>query len=230
MQIRLQKHLSEQGICSRRQAEDMICKKKIFINGKLAILGDKVSLKDQITIDGQKLSSRKQSTVILAFHKPKGVECTLNKIEKVKTLVDFYFGKKRVFPVGRLDKDSRGLLLLTNNGDLCNKINHPRYEHDKEYLVSLNKPLTPKIIENLSNGVLINDKKTKKCEVEQLAPTLFRIVLQEGRNRQIRKMCEVLKLTVTDLIRIRVHNIHLGELPVGKFRVLSLAERTRLEL
>lgn len=228
MSIRLQKFLSEQGICSRRSAEDMICQKKIIINGRLATLGDKVSPQDEIIVNGQKLIPQKKESIVFAFYKPKGVESTLKIIEGVKTLMDFDFKNYRVFPIGRLDKDSRGLLLLTNDGDLCNQVAHPRYEHEKEYLVTVDKPLTSQIMKQLSEGILINEKKTKKCITEQISSNVFRIVLKEGRNRQIRKMCEALELTVQDLVRIRVKNIHLGDLPVGKYRILSSVETKRL--
>ena len=228
--LRLQKYLSEQGFCSRRKAEELIRQKKILINGAFVTLGDKVSDTDVIVINGEKLIPRKKPSIVLAFHKPKGVECTLSKRENTKTLVDFNFGKDRFFPIGRLDKDSRGLLLLTNDGDLCNRISHPRHEHDKEYLVTVDRKLTPECIYTLSHGVLLNEKKTKSCEVELIKSKVFRMVLQEGRNRQIRKMCESLEYKVTDLIRIRVKNIHLGELPAGKYRVLSSAETKGLKI
>lgn len=195
----------------------------------MATLGDKVSNQDKIVVNGQKIIPKKSKTLLLAFHKPAGVECTLNEMEKTKTLIDFDFGKQRVFPIGRLDKNSRGLLLLTNDGDLCHQISHPSFEHEKEYLVTVESSITPAQIKDLKNGIIIsNGLKTNKCEVELITSNTFRIVLKEGRNRQIRKMCEAIELQVTDLIRIRINNIYLGDLPVGKHRVLSSAEEKKL--
>ncbi len=226
--IRLQKLLASHGLSSRREAEDLIRKKKITINGQLATLGDRASHEDTIKINGKLITFKKPKKLILAYHKPEGIECTLAKIKDQKTLADVDFGEVRVFPIGRLDTASRGLLLLTNDGDLANKLMHPRYKHKKEYLVTVNKEIDPKALKKMESGIQINGKTTKKCETELLKPKSFRIVLTEGRNRQIRKMCEFFGWQVRDLIRIRVEKIKLGELPAGKWRVLSQTEMKSL--
>ncbi len=224
--IRLQKFLSEQGICSRREAEDLIEKGKIFVNEKKSKLGDKVTGEETILCDGKKVFFKKNiSSKVIAWHKPIGVEVTFQNLHGGKTLNDFNFGTERVFPIGRLDKDSHGLLLLTNDGDLANNIAHPSFSHEKEYVVAVDQSLTSKVLEKLSSGTIVLDKvKIQPCVVEQLKEDVFRIVLKEGRNRQIRKMCEACDLKVKELLRVRVKNIWLNELPVGKWRVLSSKE------
>ncbi len=223
--VRLQKFLSGQGICSRREAEAFIEQGKIMVNGKKATLGDKVT-GEEIVLNGAKLSVRtKIPSIVLAWHKPVHVEVTFHNEHGGKTLNDFDFGSERVFPIGRLDKDSHGLLLLTNDGDLANQIAHPSFSHEKEYVVAIDKPVTPEIIDRLSSGTIeINKQKIQKCEVEKLKDDVFRIVLKEGKNRQIRKMCEACDLNVKELLRVRVNNIWLNELPVGKWRKLGEGE------
>ncbi|MDH3325054.1 MAG: rRNA pseudouridine synthase [Candidatus Peregrinibacteria bacterium] len=240
---RLQKLLSEIGYCSRRNAEELIRARKIKINGKIATLGDKVTGEEIIEANGQILTQKRQKKVVIAFNKPVNVESTFAPTEGKKTLLDFDFGR-RVFNVGRLDRDSHGLLLLTNDGELCNELAHPRFGHEKEYLVSVDKKLTPSLLKKLSDGSIEilaksfknrSDKtfRVKECLVEKVSDkgegNIFRIVLTEGRNRQIRKMCESLDLKVLDLLRIRFANIHLGELPAGKHRVLSEVEVRKLK-
>ncbi len=227
--LRIQKFLAEQGLCSRRKAEELVQSGKVLVNGNPAELGQKVTGKDHITFEGSAISTKKKEKMIIAFHKPVGVETTCKKIEGQKTIADFRFAAERLFPIGRLDKDSRGLLLLTNDGELANVLMHPRYEHEKEYLVTVNKKLTLQHLKTLSEPIVLDEKTTQRCSVKQIMPTVFRILLKEGINRQIRRMCTHCDLAALDLIRIRIENIHLGELPVGKSRVLSEAEVASLK-
>lgn len=220
--MRLQKFLSQQGVCSRREAEKLISEGKIVVNDTVATLGDRVEGTETILIAGKKLTVRTPEKKVLAWNKPIGVEVTFENTHGGKTLSSFDFGLERVVPVGRLDKDSHGLLLLTNDGDLCNFLAHPRYEHSKEYIVTVDKSLFPKEIERLGNGsIRLNDKPVKPCVVKQLGSKQFSIILEEGRNRQIRKMCEACHLEVVDLFRVRVKNIDIGELQSGQWRELT---------
>ncbi len=228
--IRLSKFCSSQGICSRREADERIASGRILVDGKRARLGQRVTGNEKIEVDGQSVTRKHVPTQVILFHKPKQVECTLKSMSDAKTLADYRFGPHRYFPIGRLDKDSRGLLLLTNNGDLGNRLAHPRYQQEKEYLVTTQKPLTPEALKALSIGIKIDHKVTIPCEVEQILPEVFRIVLKEGRNRQIRKMCEAIGYKVIDLVRIRIKNIKLGELPENKWRVLSEVEVASLKM
>lgn len=223
--IRLQKFLSQKGLFSRREGEQMIRQKRLTINGKLATLGDRVNEEDQIFLDGVYLEfSKKIKRVVIAFFKPRGVECTWEKNPEQKTLADFDF-RQRVFNVGRLDKDSHGILLLTNNGELANQLMHPKYRKEKEYLVVTSKDFEENFIKKMSQGIEIAPRKiTKPCFVEKVEPKIFRIVLKEGKNRQIRKMCEKLGYKVVDLLRIRMGKIYLGDLKEGRFRFLSEPE------
>ena len=227
--IRLQKFLSEYGHCSRREAEKSIEHGEIIINGALATLGDKVSIEDTIIIKGKKFIAKKEKKIVLAFHKPVGTECTLQKSDEVQTLRDFQFPGKHVFPIGRLDKDSHGLLLMTNDGDLSNKLAHPSYKHQKEYIVVTSKSLTKDHLEQLGNGsIKINHRKVLPCTVKQLEHNVFSIILTEGKNRQIRRMCKELGLKVMELLRIRIENIMLGEIKSGRWRHVNESEMQRL--
>ncbi len=223
MKIRIQKFLSQKGLFSRRECESMIRSGRLTIDGSPVKLGDRVDDSSIIGLDGELLevpTVTKQK--VLAYYKPRGVESTLKKTEGVKTLADIDFGG-RFFPIGRLDKDSQGLLLLTNDGDLANYLAHPRYQKSKEYLVVLNKDLTGLFLKKITEGVVIGRKKEKTmaCETEKIESRIFKIILKEGRNRQIRKMCEALGYKVLDLLRIRVGSCLLGEMKVGRYRVLS---------
>lgn len=222
--IRLQKFLSSQGYCSRREAENLIRNGRIVVNDKVSILGDHIDGSEVILIDGEKLKIKKNiAPAVYAFHKPEGVESTLRKDPHIVTLASFDF-PGRVFNIGRLDMGSTGLLLMTNDGDLANLLMHPRYEKEKEYLVSLNKEFSNDFLQKMSEGVKIAPKKiTKPCRVEKIEgqSRVFRIILKEGKNRQIRRMCEVLGFKVIELHRIRIGNIFLGKLKPGKFRKLS---------
>jgi len=232
--IRLQKFLSQQGVCSRRIAEELIFAGNVLIDGKTVTIGQKVDGTENITVGGKKVQILKEEIVLLAWNKPIGVEVTfqspqfistekLNANGSYRNLNNFDFGMKKPITVGRLDKDSHGLLLITNNGDLANFLAHPSFNHDKEYIVRVNRDLVPLDIEKLSNGsVDLGNKKALPCQVEKTDVREFRITLKEGRNRQVRQMCEACGLIVKDLFRVRFNDIELGDMQSGKFREISI--------
>jgi pseudouridine synthase len=223
--MRLQRFLSNVGFCSKRQGEKYIRAGKILVNGKKATLGDKVSGNEDIVIDGQTLLVKKSpEKKVLAFYKPKGVECSLTPNGDVKTLLNFDFGVDRVFPVGRLDKESHGLLLLTNDGVLGNRLARPSFEHEEEFLLVAKGEITSELVFQLSQGIKLGKKKTAPCHVEQTEDNMLRFILHDGRNRQIRMMCEKVGLQVNDLMRIRVGKISLQELRTGEWRILKDTE------
>jgi pseudouridine synthase len=223
--MRLQKFLSDVGFCSRRQAEEFIRAGKILVNGQNATLGDKVSGNEDIVIDGRKLQAKKSpKKKVMVFYKPKGVECTLSQGRDEKTLLDFDFGPDRVFPIGRLGKEYHGLLLLTNDGGLGNRLARPSFEREEEYLVVVKGEITSKIIVQLAQGDMLDKKKTAPCRVEQVGDNELRFILYDGRDRKIRKMCEAVGLQILDLVHIRVGNVLLQELKQGMWRVLTDAE------
>lgn len=221
--IRVQKYLSQKGICSRRQAEEHIRKGRLEVDGKKLTLGDRVLPGALILMDGIPLDIPDEvEPVLLAFYKPRGVETTLKAIEGSKTLADFDFGG-RVFPIGRLDKDSHGLLLLTNDGELANNLMHPRYEKEKEYLVQTHKPFEVSDLNALRGGMMLDEKKTAPCKADTVDENTIVITLKEGRNRQIRRMCVELGYEVTDLLRVRVGKVHLKDLKPGQIKPLSFS-------
>lgn len=223
---RINKYLSETGYCSRRQADTLVSENRVTINGKPAEMGVQVSDQDVIEVDGKPIQKRKNDFVYLAFNKPIGIECTTNT--KVKdNVVDYINYPERIFPIGRLDKDSEGLLLLTNDGDIVNKILRARNNHEKEYIVKVDKPVNDRFITRMSLGVPILDTMTKKCKVEKINAYTFKIVLTQGLNRQIRRMCEHLGYEVKALKRVRIINITL-DIPLGKYRKLSDKEMNEL--
>lgn len=223
---RINKYLSETGYCSRRQADTLVSENRVTINGKPAEMGAQVSDQDVIEVDGKPIQKRKNDFVYLAFNKPVGIECTTNT--KVKdNVVDYINYPERIFPIGRLDKDSEGLLLLTNDGDIVNKILRARNNHEKEYIVKVDKPVNDRFITRMSLGVPILDTMTKKCKVEKINAYTFKIVLTQGLNRQIRRMCENLGYEVKALKRVRIINITL-DVPQGKYRKLSDKEMHEL--
>ncbi|MBW1294909.1 23S rRNA pseudouridine(2604) synthase RluF [Aquimarina litoralis] len=219
---RLNKYLSEVGYCSRREADKLIDQGRVTINNKVPEMGTKVSPNDEVRVDGELITKSKEDHVYLAFHKPVGIVCTTAQNEK-DNIIDFINYPKRIFPIGRLDKPSEGLILLTSDGDIVNKILRARNNHEKEYIVTVNKLISPQFIKRMSNGIPILDTVTRKCEVEQISKYDFRIVLTQGLNRQIRRMCEYLGYEVTRLKRIRIMNINL-DTPVGKWRYLTAEE------
>lgn len=227
METRINKYLSEVGFCSRREADKLLEQGRITINGKKPELGTKVSDTDEICVDGKNIKKTEEKHVYIAFNKPIGIVCTTDTKREKNNIVDYINHPKRIFPIGRLDKPSEGLILLTSDGDIVNKILRARNNHEKEYIVRVDKPITPKFLEKMRNGVPILDTITKKCEVEQIDTLQFRIVLTQGLNRQIRRMCEYLGYEVKKLKRIRIMNIKL-DLPIGKWRDITDAEMKEL--
>lgn len=222
--MRLNKFISESGLCSRREADKFIERGLVFINKRKATIGDQVNVGDKVRVNGTELEPREgEDIVFIALNKPIGVTSTTE--ENVRdNIVQFVNHSKRIFPVGRLDKDSQGLIFLTNNGDIINKILRAGNNHEKEYLVTVNKPLTPEMISGMAKGVPILGVNTKKCKVVQEATQVFRITLIQGLNRQIRRMCEHFGYEVTKLERVRIMNIGLKGLPVGEWRDLTESE------
>ncbi|HCS21852.1 MAG TPA: 23S rRNA pseudouridine(2604) synthase RluF [Bacteroidetes bacterium] len=221
--VRINKYLSEVGFCSRRAADDLIEKGKVTLNGKVPEMGTKVMPGDEVRVGGKLVSPPKEDFVYLAFNKPVGIVCTTDIKREKNNIIDFIHHPKRIFPIGRLDKPSEGLIFLTNDGDIVNKILRARNGHEKEYLVSVNKPIHGDFIHKMSNGLPILDTVTNKCFVEQTGKSSFRIILTQGLNRQIRRMCEYLGYEVTQLKRIRIMNVKL-DVPVGKWRYLTAKE------
>jgi 23S rRNA pseudouridine2604 synthase len=219
---RINKFLSETGFCSRREADKLLEEGRITINGLVPEMGTKVSPTDEVRVDGKLVREKNEKPVYLAFYKPVGIECTTN-IEVRHNIVDYINYPKRIFPIGRLDKASEGLIFMTDDGDIVNKILRARNNHEKEYIVTVNKPITDRFIERMAAGIPILDTVTKKCKVEQISKTVFRIILTQGLNRQIRRMCEYLGYEVIALKRTRIINISL-DIPVGKYRDLTDAE------
>ena len=216
---RINKFLSESGFCSRREADRLITEGRVTINGAVPEMGTKVFPTDEIRIDGKLITENHEKPVYLAFNKPVGIECTTN-LEVRNNIVDYINYPKRIFPIGRLDKASEGLIFMTNDGDIVNKILRARNNHEKEYIVTVNRPITDRFIERMGNGVPILDTITRKCKVEQVSKYIFKIILTQGLNRQIRRMCEYLGYDVTALKRTRIINISL-DVPVGRFRDLT---------
>ena len=223
---RLNKFLSETGFCSRREADRLIEDGRVTLNGVVPEMGTKVSPKDEIRVDGRLIGSKTEKPVYLAFNKPVGIECTTNQDVR-DNIVDYINYPTRIFPIGRLDKASEGLIFMTNDGDIVNKILRARNNHEKEYIVTVNRPITDRFIERMAGGIPILHTVTRKCKVEQISKYVFRIVLTQGLNRQIRRMCEYLDYEVTALKRTRIINISL-DVPVGRYRELTPAEITEL--
>ena len=226
--IRLNKYISESGICSRRDADRYIEQGLVFINGKRAKIGDQVLAGDSVKVNGQLIEPRQEDDLVLiALNKPVGIVSTTEEGER-DNIVDFVNHSKRVFPIGRLDKDSQGLIFLTNHGDLVNKILRAGNDHEKEYLVTVNKLITDEFILGMGRGVPILGTVTKKCKVKKEAPFVFRITLVQGLNRQIRRMCEHFGYEVTRLERTRIMNVGLSGLPQGEWRDLNDDELVEL--
>lgn len=224
--IRINKFLSEVGYCSRREADKLLEQGRITINGKIPELGTKVLPTDEVRVNGQLVTEKEEPKIYLAVNKPVGIECTTNQSVR-GNIVDFVNYPERIFPVGRLDKDSEGLIIMTNDGDIVNKILRARNNHEKEYIVTVNKTITDRFIQRMGAGVPILDTVTKECRVEKISSTTFRIFLTQGLNRQIRRMCEYFDYEVVALKRIRIMNISL-DVPVGKYREITKAEMDEL--
>ncbi|NNC94929.1 MAG: 23S rRNA pseudouridine(2604) synthase RluF [Chitinophagales bacterium] len=224
---RINKYLSEIGYCSRREADRMIEQKRVRVNGKIPVSATPVKSGDKIVVDGQQLDVVDNEVIYLAFNKPVGIVCTTDETEK-DNIISYVNYPRRIFPIGRLDKPSEGLIFLTSDGDIVNKILRAGNKHEKEYLVTVNKPVTPDFIDKMSNGVPIMGQRTKKCHVEAVGVNSFRIILVQGLNRQIRRMCEYLGYEVKKLKRTRIMNIKL-DVPSGQWRDLTEAELKELK-
>lgn len=227
-QTRINKYLSEIGYCSRRAADKLIDEGRVTINGQVPEMGTKITEGDEVRVDGILVSAQQKKSVYIAFNKPIGIVCTTDTRVEKDNIIDYINFPTRIFPIGRLDKMSEGLIFLTDDGDIVNKILRARNNHEKEYLVNVNKPITPDFLEQMRSGVPILDTVTRECEVEQLTKNRFRIVLTQGLNRQIRRMCEHLGYKVTKLKRTRIMNVKL-DTPVGKWRHLTEDELTEID-
>lgn len=223
---RINKFLSETGYCSRREADKLIDAGRVTINGVVPEMGTKISNTDEVRVDGKLIRENNQKRIYLAFNKPTGIECTTNQDVR-DNIVDYINYPERIFPIGRLDKASEGLIFMTNDGDIVNKILRARNNHEKEYIVTVNRPITERFIQKMGNGIPILDTVTRKCKVEQVSKYIFKIILTQGLNRQIRRMCEFLDYEVVALKRIRVINISL-DIPVGRYRDLTDVEINQL--
>ena len=226
--IRINKYLSEQGFCSRRAADKLIEQERVTINGKVPEMGTKVMPDDQVAVDGEAISKKKEKPVYLAFNKPVGIVCTTDTRVEKDNIIDYINYPTRIFPIGRLDKMSEGLIFLTNDGDIVNKILRSRNNHGKEYIVTVDRSIDDRFIQRMSSGIPILDTVTKECEVEQIGRKTFRIVLTQGLNRQIRRMCEYLDYRVTKLKRVRIMNVTL-DIPHGTYRDLTKEELQELD-
>lgn len=216
---RINKYISERGICSRRKADEIIKSGRVSINGKKAEIGEKVLEGDEVRVDG-KLVSEPEKRVYIALNKPRGIICTTDKRVR-DNIVDYINYPERIFPVGRLDVASEGLIILTNDGDIVNKILRSKNNHEKEYIVTVDKEITEEFLKKMSSGVKILDTVTKKCSIKKESKFVFRIVLTQGLNRQVRRMCETLEYNVTKLKRVRIMNIKSDNIPYGKWRYLT---------
>jgi 23S rRNA pseudouridine2604 synthase/16S rRNA pseudouridine516 synthase len=224
MATRINKYLSEVGYCSRRVADSLIEEGKVTINGEIPEMGTKVEDGDQVEVEGQRIEkSTKHEKIYLVFNKPAGIVCTTDRRVESDNIIDFIKYPTRIFPIGRLDKPSEGLIFLTNDGDIVNKILRARNNHEKEYIVSVNRQINRDFIQSMSNGVEILDTITKNCFVKQLGPKKFRIILTQGLNRQIRRMCESLGFRVKSLKRVRIMNIKL-DVSTGEYREFTKEE------
>lgn len=226
--VRINKFLSEAGVCSRREADRKIENGEVTINDHVAVMGDKVFPKDEVYVNGRPVK-KEEEMILLVLNKPVGIVCTAEKREK-NNVIDFMKYPKRIYPIGRLDKDSEGLLLMTNNGEIVNKIMRAGNVHEKEYIVTVNKPVSDSFVRGLAGGVPLVELNTttRKCKVEKIANRKIRIVLTQGLNRQIRRMCEYFGYRVEKLERVRIMNIKLGDLKPGEYREVTKEEYAKL--
>lgn len=227
--FRLNKYLSDAGVCSRRAADTAIESGQVMVNGKVAVMGMKVTSEDEVLFNGKPVSNLGKKQVLIAYNKPAGIVCTAEKREK-NNIIEHLNYPERIYPIGRLDKDSTGLLLLTNQGDLVNKIMRGVNAHEKEYVVTVDKEITADFIKKMSAGVYLEELEvtTRKCQVKKLAPNKFSIILTQGLNRQIRRMCQALGYRVRTLKRVRIMNINLGDLKEDTYRDVTAAEFKQL--
>ncbi|MDZ4824066.1 MAG: 23S rRNA pseudouridine(2604) synthase RluF [Flavobacteriales bacterium] len=222
IKVRLNKFISDTGFCSRREADKLIEDGRVIVNGSSAVLGTKVDENDEVLLDGKPIRSKEQP-IYIAMNKPVGIICTTDRTIK-NNIIDFINHPKRIFPIGRLDRPSEGLIFLTNDGNIVNKILRSGNKHEKEYIVSVHKPVTDEFVREMENGIPILDTVTLKCFVKQTGMNQFRIILTQGLNRQIRRMCEYLGYEVTRLKRVRIMNVNISGIDVGKWRYLSSEE------
>jgi len=227
--VRINKYLSEIGFCSRRAADKLIEQNRVRINGQIPEKGTKISPSDEVHVDNKLVSRKDKKHVYLAFNKPVGIVCTTDTRVEKNNIIDYINYPKRIFPIGRLDKPSEGLIFLTSDGDIVNKILRARNNHEKEYVVTVDRPVTADFIAKMANGVPILETITKKCKVKQTNKFEFRIVLTQGLNRQIRRMCEYFNYKVTKLKRVRIMNVHL-DIPVGQWRPLTKKELKEIDM
>lgn len=226
--VRINKYFSEIGYCSRREADKLVEQGRVTINGVVAEMGSKISPTDEIRLNGKLVGRKETKFVYLAFNKPRGIVCTTDTRREKNNIIDYINYPERIFPIGRLDKDSQGLIFLTNDGDIVNEILRDKNNHEKEYLVNVREPITDEFIQKMGNGVPILDTVTKKCFVEQISEYQFRIILTQGLNRQIRRMTEYLGNRVVKLKRYRIMNVEL-DVPLGKWRHLTKQELDEIQ-
>ena len=226
-QTNLNKYISSSGFCSRREADKLIEQARVTVNGELVLPGARINAGDIVEVDGEPIKTSKKRPIYIAFNKPVGVTSTTDVKDK-SNIIYFIGHPKRIFPVGRLDKDSDGLIFLTNDGDIVNKILRASNNHEKEYIVTVDKAITPEFVRQMSSGVPVEGKMTKPCFVRQEGGRRFRIILTQGLNRQIRRMCEYLGYKVATLTRVRIMNVELANLPLGKWRYFTLPEIDKL--
>jgi 23S rRNA pseudouridine2604 synthase len=225
---RINKFLSEIGYCSRRAADKLIEQGRVKINGEIPEMGTKISAEDEVSVNGKLVQrAKKKKMVYIAFNKPVGIVCTTDQMREKNNIIDYINYPTRIFPIGRLDKPSEGLIFLTNDGDIVNKILRARNNHEKEYEVTVSKPITKEFIEAMGNGVPILDTVTRKCFVKQTDKKKFKIILTQGLNRQIRRMCEYLEYDIRKLKRVRIMNINL-DIPIGEYRDFSARELNQI--
>ena len=229
-EIRLNKYLSDAGVCSRREADRLIESGQVLVNGVPAVMGMKIDGTEEVVCRGVEVSGKKKERkILLAVNKPRGIVCTTSDKDRAENIVDFLHYPVRIYPIGRLDKDSSGLILMTNDGEIVNKILRGSNYHEKEYMVRVNQPLTGEFLDRMRSGVEILDTVTRPCKVEKTGGYTFRITLTQGLNRQIRRMCDALGYRVVSLKRVRIMNIRLGDLASGAYREITGEEKKELE-
>ena len=227
--IRINKFLSQAGFCSRREADKFILDERVIINGIIAKMGEKIDPNDDISVDGERISKKPNKKIYIILNKPKGIVCTTDSGVEKNNIIDYVNHPKRIFPIGRLDKTSEGLIFLTNDGDIVNKILRAKNKHEKEYHVTVDKPITHEFIQQMSKGVPILNTVTRPCEIKRIKDYEFKIILTQGLNRQIRRMCEYLGYRVKKLKRIRIMNIKL-DIPLGEWRYFNDQEFSELKM
>ena len=227
--VRINKFLSQAGFCSRREADKFILDERVTINGIVAKMGEKIDPNDDISVDGERISKKPNKKIYIILNKPKGIVCTTDSGVEKNNIIDYVNHPKRIFPIGRLDKTSEGLIFLTNDGDIVNKILRAKNKHEKEYHVTVDKPITHEFIQQMSKGVPILNTVTRPCEIKRIKDYEFKIILTQGLNRQIRRMCEYLGYRVKKLKRIRIMNIKL-DIPLGEWRYFNDQEFSELKV